>query len=305
MIYTVTVNPSIDYIVQLKELTLGEVNRMDYDAKLPGGKGINVSRILRELGQDNIALGFLGGFTGDFVEESLKAKNLKTKFTHIAADTRINVKVKAQDETEINGKGPEISSEEVAVFKKQFDKLTENDVVILSGSLVPSLSKDFYFELIELIRNKGANFVIDTTGESLMRTLKEHPLVVKPNHHELAELFGVKLNGIPDIVKYGKKLLDLGAKHVLISMAGDGGLLITPDKVYYSKAPKGTVINSVGAGDSMIGGFVGTFAATKNSLESFRYGLACGSATAFSEDLADRAKIDEILPQIKIEDYKN
>ncbi|MDN7145622.1 1-phosphofructokinase [Liquorilactobacillus mali] len=305
MIYTVTVNPSIDYIVQLKELTLGEVNRMDYDAKLPGGKGINVSRILRELGQDNIALGFLGGFTGDFVEESLKAKNLKTKFTHIAADTRINVKVKAQDETEINGKGPEISSEEVDVFKKQFDKLTENDVVILSGSLVPSLSKDFYFELIELIRNKGADFVIDTTGESLMRTLKEHPLVVKPNHHELAELFGVKLNGIPDIVKYGKKLLDLGAKHVLISMAGDGGLLITPDKVYYSKAPKGTVINSVGAGDSMIGGFVGTFAATKNSLESFRYGLACGSATAFSEDLADRAKIDEILPQIKIEDYKD
>ncbi|KRN27028.1 1-phosphofructokinase [Liquorilactobacillus mali] len=305
MIYTVTVNPSIDYIVRLKELTLGEVNRMDYDAKLPGGKGINVSRILRELGQDNIALGFLGGFTGDFVEESLKAKNLKTKFTHIAADTRINVKVKAQDETEINGKGPEISSEEVDVFKKQFDKLTENDVVILSGSLVPSLSKDFYFELIELIRNKGADFVIDTTGESLMRTLKEHPLVVKPNHHELAELFGVKLNGIPDIVKYGKKLLDLGAKHVLISMAGDGGLLITPDKVYYSKAPKGTVINSVGAGDSMIGGFVGTFAATKNSLESFRYGLACGSATAFSEDLADRAKIDEILPQIKIEDYKD
>ena len=257
------------------------------------------------MGQDNIALGFLGGFTGDFVEESLKAKDLKTKFTHIAADTRINVKIKSQAETEINGKGPEISNDEVTAFKKQFDKLSENDVVILSGSLAPSLSKDFYFELIELIINKGADFVIDTTGESLMRTLKEHPLVVKPNHHELADLFGVKLNGIPDIVKYGKKLLDLGAKHVLISMAGDGGLLITPTEVYYSKAPKGTVINSVGAGDSMIGGFVGTFAATKNSLESFRYGLACGSATAFSEDLADRAKIDEILPQIKIEDYKN
>ncbi|MFT8668807.1 MAG: 1-phosphofructokinase [Liquorilactobacillus hordei] len=305
MIYTVTVNPSIDYIVQLKELTLGEVNRMDYDAKLPGGKGINVSRILRELGQDNVALGFLGGFTGNFVEKSLKTKGLKTEFTHIAADTRINVKIKAQAETEINGKGPKISDDEVAAFKKQFDKLTENDVVILSGSLAPSLSKDFYFELIELISNKGADFVIDTTGESLMRTLKEHPLVVKPNHHELAELFGVELKGIPDIVEYGKKLLDLGAKHVLISMAGDGGLLITPDKVYYSQAPKGTVINSVGAGDSMIGGFVGTFAATKNSLESFRYGLACGSATAFSEDLADRAKIDEILPQIKIEEYKN
>ncbi|KRM92637.1 1-phosphofructokinase [Liquorilactobacillus cacaonum] len=305
MIYTVTVNPSIDYIVQLEELTLGEVNRMDYDAKLPGGKGINVSRILRELGQDNVALGFLGGFTGNFVEEALKEKNLKTKFTHIAADTRINVKVKAQDETEINGKGPEISEKEVEVFKKQFDKLTEDDVVILSGSLAPSLPKDFYFELIEIIRSKGADFVIDTTGESLLRTLKENPLVVKPNHHELAEMFDVELDGISDVVKYGKKLLDLGAKHVLISMAGDGGLLITPDEVYYSKAPKGVVINSVGAGDSMIGGFVGTFSATKNALESFRYGLACGSATAFSEDLANRAKIDEILPQIKIEDYKN
>ncbi|KRL05756.1 1-phosphofructokinase [Liquorilactobacillus oeni] len=304
MIYTVTVNPSIDYIVQLKELTLGKVNRMDYDTKLPGGKGINVSRILRELGHENVALGFLGGFTGSFVEKSLEAKKLQTSFTHIAADTRINVKVKAQNETEINGKGPQITADEVAKFKESFDKLEKDDVVILSGSLAPSLDDNFYFDLIELIRAKGAEFVIDTTGEGLMKSLKEHPLVVKPNHHELAELFGVKFDGISDIVKYGKKLLKLGAQHVLISMAGDGGLLITPEKVYYSKAPKGTVINSVGAGDSMIGGFVGTYAATKNPLESFRYGLACGSATAFSEDLADRSKIDEILPGIKIENYE-
>ncbi|KRL98467.1 1-phosphofructokinase [Liquorilactobacillus satsumensis] len=305
MIYTVTVNPSIDYIVQLQELTLGEVNRMDYDTKLPGGKGINVSRILRELGHENIALGFLGGFTGRFVEESLKAKKLKTSFTQIADDTRINVKVKAQNETEINGKGPQISENEVQAFEKEFDKLAKGDVVILSGSLAPSLNENFYFDLIKIIRAKGAEFVIDTTGESLMKALKEHPLVVKPNHHELAELFGVKFNGMDDIVTYGKKLLDLGAQHVLISMAGDGGLLITPNEVYYSAAPKGTVINSVGAGDSMIGGFVGTFAATKDPLESFHYGLACGSATAFSEDLADRKKIDEILPEIKVESYKN
>ncbi|KRL02152.1 1-phosphofructokinase [Liquorilactobacillus capillatus] len=303
MIYTVTVNPSIDYIVQLEKLTLGEVNRMDHDAKLPGGKGINVSRILKELGQDNIALGFLGGFTGKFVEDTLKEKDLKTSFTHVADDTRINVKIKAQNESEINGKGPQVTAEEVAAFKKQLDNLTSDDAVILSGSLVPSLSQDFYFDLIKLIRSKGAQFVIDTTGESLMKTLKENPLVVKPNHHELADLFGVELNGLDDIVTYGKKLLTLGAQHVLISMAGDGGLLITPDEVYYSAAPKGTVINSVGAGDSMIGGFVGTFAATKDPVESFRYGLACGSATAFSEDLADRAKIDEILPAIKIEKY--
>lgn len=304
MIYTVTVNPSIDYIVQLNELTLGEVNRMDYDNKLPGGKGINVSRILKELGLDNTAWGFLGGFTGEFVKEALEKTGLKTNFTPIKADTRINVKIKAQAETEINGRGPELTKEEVAAFTAQFDKLTADDVVIFAGSLVPSLSDDFYFDLIKVIRQKGAQFVIDTTGESLLKTLPENPLVVKPNNHELAELFGVKLNSIDDIVKYGKKLLEMGAQHVLISMAGDGGLMITKDKVYRSYAPKGTVINSVGAGDSMIGGFTGTYAKTKDPLEAFRYGLACGSATAFSEDLADADKINEILPMIEIEEYK-
>lgn len=304
MIYTVTVNPSIDYIVQLNELTLGEVNRMDYDNKLPGGKGINVSRILKELGLDNTAWGFLGGFTGEFVKEALEKTGLKTNFTLIKADTRINVKIKAQVETEINGRGPELTKEEIADFTAQFDKLTADDVVIFAGSLVPSLSDDFYFDLIKVIRQKGAQFVIDTTGESLLKTLPENPLVVKPNNHELAELFGVKLNSIDDIVKYGKKLLEMGAQHVLISMAGDGGLMITKDKVYRSYAPKGTVINSVGAGDSMIGGFTGTYAKTKDPLEAFRYGLACGSATAFSEDLADAKKINEILPLIEIEEYK-
>ncbi|MDU1487450.1 MULTISPECIES: 1-phosphofructokinase [Ligilactobacillus] len=304
MIYTVTVNPSIDYIVQLNELTLGEVNRMDYDNKLPGGKGINVSRILKELGLDNTAWGFLGGFTGEFVKEALEKTGLKTNFTPIKADTRINVKIKAQAETEINGRGPELTKEEIAAFTAQFDKLTADDVVIFAGSLVPSLSDDFYFDLIKVIRQKGAQFVIDTTGESLLKTLPENPLVVKPNNHELAELFGVELNSIDDIVKYGKKLLEMGAQHVLISMAGDGGLMITKDKVYRSYAPKGTVINSVGAGDSMIGGFTGTYAKTKDPLEAFRYGLACGSATAFSEDLADANKINEILPMIEIEEYK-
>ncbi|KRM84471.1 1-phosphofructokinase [Liquorilactobacillus vini] len=304
MIYTVTVNPSIDYIVQLKELTLGQVNRMAYDTKLPGGKGINVSRILKELKQPNTAWGFIGGFTGKFVEGQLRRQNLQTDFTEISADTRINVKIKAQNETEINGQGPEVSNTEIAKFKNKFSVLHAGDVVILSGSLLPNLSSDFYFELIELIKAHQAEFVIDTTGESLLKTLKEQPLVVKPNHHELAELFGVKFDGLKDIVFYGQKLLEKGAKHVLISMAGDGGLLITPTKTYYSPAPKGKVINSVGAGDSMIAGFVGTYAATHDPLESFKYGLACGSATAFSEDLADNKKISEILPQIKIEEFK-
>lgn len=304
MIYTVTVNPAIDYIVQLKELTLGEVNRMDYDNKLPGGKGINVSRILKELGHDNTALGFLGGFTGDFVDDALRQLGLQTNFTRIKAQTRINVKIKAQTETEINGQGPQITAAEVAAFSQQFEQLTPADTVIFAGSLVPSLSNDFYLDLIKIIRSKGAQFVIDTTGESLLKTLPEQPLVVKPNNHELAELFGVELNSIADIVTYARKLLELGAQHVLVSMAADGGLMVTKDKVYRSQAPKGTVINSVGAGDSMIAGFTGTFARAKDPQEAFKYGLACGSATTFSEDLASRAKIEEILPQIKITEWE-
>lgn len=304
MIYTVTVNPSIDYIVQLKELTLGEVNRMDYDNMLPGGKGINVSRILKELGHDSVAWGFLGGFTGDFVKDSLEKIGLKTNFTSIQGSTRINVKIKAQAETEINGKGPKLNDAELEAFKAQFDHLTEDDTVIFAGSLLPGLGDDFYFDLIKIIRQKGAQFVIDTTGDSLLKTLPEHPLVVKPNNHELADMFGIQFNGIDDIVKYAKKLLEMGAQNVLISMAGDGGLMVTKDKVYRSLAPKGTVVNSVGAGDSMLAGFTGTFAKTKDVVEAFRYGLASGSATAFSEDLATRAKIDEILPQIKITEYK-
>ena len=304
MIYTVTINPSIDYIVQLDKLTLGEVNRMDYDNKLPGGKGINVSRILKELGHDNIAWGFLGGFTGNFVKEELEKVGLKTDFTPIAADTRINVKIKAQNETEINGQGPKLTEEEISAFTEKFDHLTSDDVVIFAGSLVPSLNDDFYFYLIKIIRSKGAQFVIDTTGESLRKTLAEKPLVVKPNNHELADLFGVEFNGIDDIVKYGRKLLDMGAQNVLVSMAGDGGLMITNEGVWRSLAPKGTVINSVGAGDSMLAGFVGTYASTKDPIEAFHYGLASGSATAFSEDLATREKIDEIYAQITIDEYK-
>lgn len=303
MIYTVTVNPSIDYIVQLKELTLGEVNRMDYDNKLPGGKGINVSRILKELGQDSVALGFLGGFTGEFVKNELEKTGIKTDFTMIKDDTRINVKIKAQQETEINGRGPVVSESELTQFTVQFDKLSAGDVVIFAGSLLPCLDQNFYFDLIKQIRARGAEFVIDTTGESLLKTLPQNPLVVKPNNHELAELFETTFTGIDDIVEHGKKLLELGAQHVLISMAGDGGLLITKDAVYRSLAPKGTVVNSVGAGDSMIAGFTGTLASTGDVVEAFRYGLACGSATAFSEDLATREKIDEILPQIKITKY--
>ncbi|MFC6170840.1 1-phosphofructokinase [Loigolactobacillus jiayinensis] len=303
MIYTVTVNPSIDYIVQLPQLELGAVNRMTYDTKLPGGKGINVSRILNQLKVENAAWGFLGGFTGEFIQQQLAAENLTTDFTKINADTRINVKIKAGEETEINGQGPAITAAASADFTAKFDQLQAGDIVVMSGSLPKSLPESFYHDLIPLIQAHGADFVIDTTSQALLDTLSAQPLVVKPNHHELAALFNVTLADDAAIVKYGRKLLDLGAKNALVSMAGAGAFLITPDQVYKSTAPKGTVINSVGAGDSMIAGFVGTFSQTQDPLKSFATGLACGSATAFSEDLANQAKIAEVRQSITIKQY--
>lgn len=305
MIYTITVNPSIDYVVQLPHMELGSVNRLAHTANLPGGKGINVSQILNDLEQPNVALGFLGGFTGTFVSDALKAKGLTSHFTEIADNTRINVKIHADEETELNGAGPDITAAEVDKFYEELANLTPDDVVVMSGSLAPSLPDTFYYDIIQKVKAAGANFVIDTTGEALKKTLPSNPLVVKPNNHELAAYYDTTFNSQADIIAAGQRMLSEGAQYVLISMAGDGGLLITPDDVYFSPAPKGHVINSVGAGDSMIGGFVGTFAKTHDAVESFRYGLACGSATAFSEDIATRAKIDEILPLIKIEKLTN
>ncbi|WDT66488.1 1-phosphofructokinase [Companilactobacillus crustorum] len=303
MIYTITVNPSIDYVLQLKNLNTGEVNRTSNDVKLPGGKGINVSRILKELKIDSTALGFVGGATGSMFEELLSKHELKTSFTKVQEDTRINVKINAvaqNEETEINGAGPAISADEKKSFMNNLNDIGEGDVVIMAGSLSKNLDATFYLDIAKTIQKQGAEFVIDTTGQALLDTLPLHPLVVKPNHHELADLFNVKFNNEQEIITYARKLLDQGAKHALVSMAGDGALLVTKDKAYKANAPKGTVINSVGAGDSMIAGFAGTFMETKDPIESFHMGAACGSATAFSQDIAVKAKIDEIYNAISI-----
>ncbi|GAF39097.1 1-phosphofructokinase [Agrilactobacillus composti DSM 18527 = JCM 14202] len=304
MIYTVTANPAIDYVVTADTIQLGTVNRLNSSVSLPGGKGINVSRILKQLTIETTALGFIGGYTGAFVKSTLAAEDLTTNFTEISDTTRINVKIKADQETEINGQGPKVTPKEISKFEDTLGQLKPGDVVVMSGSLPPSLPDTFYKDLIPLIREQGADFVIDTTGQALLDTLSYHPLVVKPNHHELAELFHVQLTSLADIAKYGRQLLDLGAKNVLISMAGDGAFLITPTKTYYSKAPKGTVVNSVGAGDSMIAGFTGIFAQNNDPVASFKMGLSCGSATAFTKDLADRSQIEALSTQIKIEAFQ-
>jgi 1-phosphofructokinase len=303
LIYTITVNPSIDYVLQLKNLNTGEVNRTQNDVKLPGGKGINVSRIMKELNIDSTALGFIGGATGSMFEELLSQHNLKTSFTRVKEDTRINVKINAteqNEETEINGAGPVISDDEQENFMNNLNEIGKGDIVVMAGSLCRNLNTNFYLDIAEKIQKQGAEFIIDTTGQALLDTLPLHPLVVKPNHHELADLFKVTFKDEQEIITYARKLLDKGAKHVLVSMAGDGALLVTKDKAYKANAPKGTVINSVGAGDSMIAGFAGTFMETNDPIESFHMGAACGSATAFSQDIAIKEKIDEVYKEISI-----
>ncbi|MGD0030014.1 1-phosphofructokinase [Paenibacillus illinoisensis] len=300
MIYTITLNPSIDYIVEVDDLKLGGLNRMNRDLKLPGGKGINVSRVLNQLGAGNTAIGFLGGFTGRFINDKLQEDQIQTDFVTIADDTRINIKLKHGDETEINGLGPAICEEEAAQLLQKLSSLQTGDIVVLSGSIPPSLGTDFYDRLIQVCKQTGAEFVIDTTGPALMEALVHKPLLVKPNHHELAELFGVNIETREELVLYGRMLLEAGAKQVLISMAGDGALLITGSDVYHASVPKGMVKNSVGAGDSMIGGFVGTYVLNGDILEAFRTGVASGSATAFSDDLATREFIEELRGEVTI-----
>lgn len=300
MIYTITLNPSIDYIVEVDDLKLGGLNRMNRDLKLPGGKGINVSRVLNQLGAGNTAIGFLGGFTGRFINDKLQEDQIQTDFVTIADDTRINIKLKHGDETEINGLGPAIREEEAAQLLQKLSSLQMGDIVVLSGSIPPSLGTDFYDRLIQVCKQTGAEFVIDTTGPALMEALVHKPLLVKPNHHELAELFEVNIETREELILYGRKLLEAGAKQVLISMAGDGALLITGSDVYHASVPKGMVKNSVGAGDSMIGGFVGTYVLNGDILEAFRTGVASGSATAFSDDLATREFIEELRDEVTI-----
>jgi 1-phosphofructokinase len=304
MIYTVTLNPSIDYIVHVEELKIGELNRMKQDFKLPGGKGINVSRILQRIQTSSTALGFIGGFTGRFIEEWLINEQIVTNFTQVAADTRINIKLKSGQETEVNGLGPTISEDESRDLKAKLAALTKEDIVIFSGSKPSGLADNYYQELIHIVKKAGAEFVIDTTGSELVDALADQPLLIKPNNHELAELYQTNFDSFEDILPYGQKLIAEGAKNVIVSLGGDGALFFTGNEVYRSNVLKRPLKNSVGAGDSMIAGFIGQYTATKNAVEAFKWGVACGSATAFSDDLATADFIQELLPEVVIEQIR-
>lgn len=300
MIYTVTLNPSIDYVVEVEDLKLGGLNRMSRDLKLPGGKGINVSRVLNRLGAENTAIGFLGGFTGRHIEDLLRGEAVRTDFVHVADDTRINIKLKHGEETEINGQGPKIRLEEEEALMRKLSALKQNDVVVLSGSIPSSLAADFYQRIIGVCRATGTDFIIDTTGEPLKQALASRPLLIKPNHHELADLFGVTLESREQIVAYGRKLLPGGPAPRLDI---DGG------RRSFLHHRRGSLLRErsvrpcpeLGRSRRLDGRRVRRHArAGGDALEAFRTGVASGSATAFSDDLATRERIDELRPQVEI-----
>lgn len=300
MIYTVTLNPSIDYVVQVENFMLGTVNRAEKDMKFPGGKGINVSRVLHRLGIDNTALGFIGGFTGQFIEGVLENEGVKTNFVHVDGDSRINVKIKGQEETELNGQGPIITDKQLGQLMNNIENMQAGDHLVLAGSIPASISKTFYETIAAFGAERHINVIVDASGNALQYVIRNKPFLIKPNHHELGELFGEALSTVEEIIPYGRKLIEQGVQNVIVSMAGDGALLFTSEGVYEATVPKGTVINSVGAGDSLVAGFVGIYEKTKDVEEAFRYGVATGSATAFSADLCTKDKVEELLSQVMI-----
>lgn len=302
MIYTVTFNPAIDYIIRLDKLTTGAINRVNYEQVLGGGKGVNVSIVLGNLGHKSTATGFLAGFTGDEIVRQLREFNAADDFVKLDEGfSRINVKVKADVETEINGQGPKISDAKREELFKKLEALGEGDTLILSGSIPNTLPDDMYEQTLSRIQGKGIRFVVDAEKGLLLKVLKFKPWLIKPNNHELGDMFGVKLKTDEEIIEHAKKLQEKGAQNVLISMAGDGAILLTAEgKAYKSPAPKGTLVNSVGAGDSMVAGFVAGYIESNGDYErAFKIGLCTGSASAFSENLATRPEVEALLKTLE------
>ncbi|WP_044640050.1 1-phosphofructokinase [Risungbinella massiliensis] len=301
MIYTVTLNPSIDLIVHVEDLQLNKLNRMQKEQKFPGGKGINVSRILQRIGVDTTPLGFIGGFTGQFIMDALSNENITHDFVQVEGDSRINLKLKSlAGETEINGQGPVITPNQYEQFLQKLTKLKSGDTLVLAGSIPKTIPVELYKELLLSYTQLGVRVVVDTSGEALKRVIDHRPFLIKPNHHELGELFQTTFHSIEEIIPYGKRLQEKGVAHLIVSMADKGALLFTQNGIYQSNVPQGKVVNSVGAGDSVVAGFIGRLQQTNDVIEAFRFGIATGSATAFSPDLASKEKIAELYPQVEI-----
>ncbi len=300
MIYTVTFNPAIDYVVRTGEMEIGATNRSNSEEIYFGGKGINVSMVLKELDMPSIALGFVAGFTGIAIEKGVQEAGIETDFVHLENGfSRINVKIKSSQETELNGQGPHITERAIRELFAKLDCLKDGDTIVLAGSIPNTLPADIYEQILQYLSGKNIKAVVDATGELLLRVMKFKPFLVKPNNYELGELFNVTLQTNEEIAQYARKLREMGARNVLVSMAGDGALLIDENgKEHFCDVCKGTVRNSVGAGDSMVAGFL---AGSKDGDYEFalKLGTATGGATAFADGLAKREDIDRLLAQLQ------
>jgi len=305
VIYTVTFNPSLDYIVSVEDFKVGMTNRTNTELMFPGGKGINVSMVLQNLGLESMALGFMAGFTGREIERLLAVKNVKSDFIEVASGiSRINVKLRSNEESEINGMGPAIGKDEIDKLYKQLDKLTEGDILVLAGSIPSVMPESMYSDIMDYLKEKNLKIVVDATRDLLVNVLKYHPFLIKPNNHELGEIFGVTLSKKEEVIPYAKKIQEMGARNVLISMAGEGAVLVTETgEIYQSNPPKGKVKNSVGAGDSMVAGFLAGYLHSGNYEEAFYMGVCTGSASAFSDNLATKEEVRELLKQFNKESY--
>lgn len=300
MIYTVTFNPSLDYIVRVEKFRAGTINRTYYENILPGGKGINVSIVLKNLGHDSTALGFMAGFTGREICARLEKFGVASDFIDVAEGlSRINLKMKSDEETEINGQGPKITDGDIEKLYEKLDTLKAGDILIISGSVPNTLPGDMYERIMSRLEGRGIEIVVDAEKDLLVNVLKFHPFLIKPNNHELGAIYGVELKKKDEVVPYAKKLQEAGAKNVLISMAGEGAVFISEKgDVLKSEAPKGKVVNSVGAGDSMVAGFMTGYLETGDYEKAFKMGLCTGSASAFSPDLATRPEVEALLATI-------
>lgn len=300
MVYTVTFNPSLDYIVDVEDFRLGMTNRTCSEQMMAGGKGINVSIVLQNLGIENTALGFIAGFTGEEIRRQVAEMGIRAQFISIPEGiSRINLKLRSIDGTEINGMGPSIGRAQLNALYEKLDTLTDKDTLVLAGSIPASMPSSIYCDIMERIYAKGVTFVVDATKQLLLNVLRYRPFLIKPNNHELGELFGVTLSTREAVIPYARKLQEQGARNVLISMAGQGAVLVAEDgSVHLTPAPKGTLVNAVGAGDSMVAGFLAGWQERHDYGHAFRMGVAAGSASAFSRYLATREEVERVFAQL-------
>lgn len=297
MVYTVTFNPALDYVVHINDLIMGQVNRTTSEELFCGGKGINVSTVLASLGIQNRALGFIAGFTGDAIERGVRAQGIEAEFIRLPKGfSRINIKIKAGQETEINGQGPPIPQQAICSLLERLDHLQADDWLVLAGSIPKTLPEDMYEKILSRLQGKGIRFVVDATKDLLVNVLKYRPFLIKPNSIELGEIFQKNLKTDDEIKACAHRLQEMGAQNVLVSMAGDGSILLDENGRFYRMGvPAGKVVNSVGAGDSMVAGFIYGYTCSGDYAYALKTGTAAGSATAFSPGLATKQKVMELL----------